>query len=379
MDTTTHNAPNYFLSMAQKASPKERQALIESISAIVSTLPEYSDKQEQAIDVLMVLIAEAAVSVRKKMAELLAHDKAAPRKLAKFMASDKEFVVAEPVLRHCLSLTDTDLIELMQNRSEEYVEAVAAREKVTKQLSQVIIDTEYPKAVKTLIGNEKALISEAGVTKIVSLAKKIQDLQEPLLNRPEITQELATQIYWYAGGQVRETIMNKFHVKAALIDKTIQSSIELNLKEKRSKSQIQDNSMIAHMLLKQGKLNSQALIRTLREKNFPLFCAMVAVKLNLGQECVATLIKSGNPGYLATLCQGMNISKIDFATLYLLTRSYAQNVSYNSVKRGSVTNPEDLRHVMSTYDEYKNDGYARSNISKWRENPDIISLLIATL
>src|SRR3546814_11552848 len=86
-----------------------------------------SDQERDLIfDILDKLIHEFEVPIRKRLADRLSRNPAAPRALLIALAND-EFDVAQPVLLRCPLLSDAELISIIHHRSRPHQIAIARR------------------------------------------------------------------------------------------------------------------------------------------------------------------------------------------------------------------------------------------------------------
>src|SRR3546814_13595903 len=86
-----------------------------------------SDQERDLIfDILDKLIHEFEVPIRKRLADRLSRNPAAPRALLIALAHD-EFDVAQPVLLRCTLLSDEALISIIHHRNSQPQIAIAQR------------------------------------------------------------------------------------------------------------------------------------------------------------------------------------------------------------------------------------------------------------
>lgn len=358
--------PQYLYKLAKSATPEARRSLADGISAVLADIPEDGGGDRAvAADILMELMRDAERDLKEYLSEKLAVEPNIPHELAIFLAQD-EITVAEPVLKYSRVLTQTDLIDLVRDKTEMYWQAIAQRDDIAQELAYALIMTEDNKTVENIVNNTHAMFCERSMYRLIILAKKkVKEIQEPLLMRPEISPKLATELYWFVSAELRRYIMHKFHIQSNKIDNALEMILQEQISHKNGdRSLEQDMKTFARRLNKNGKINSSMLIRVLRRKNRPFFCHLLAEKTELPVEVINLILSKKDVRLLATVCQAADINKVDFTTIYLLTRP----------KEGAVTNSSQLNAAVLSYTRVKKD-MADNIIGKWREHPDLVSLL----
>src|SRR3546814_6717821 len=102
-----------------------------------------SDQERDLIfEILDKLIHEFETPIRKRLADRLSRNPAAPRALIVALAND-EFDVAQPVLLRSTLLSDEELISIIHHRSRQHQIAIARRpEEHTSEL-QSLMSSSY--------------------------------------------------------------------------------------------------------------------------------------------------------------------------------------------------------------------------------------------
>jgi uncharacterized protein (DUF2336 family) len=91
-------------------------------------------------DILRQLIEDVESSVRRSLAERLAHQKDAPRDLVLALAND-EIAVANAILLHSEVLRDEELIEIIHHRTLEHQLAISMRKSISEQVCDALVET----------------------------------------------------------------------------------------------------------------------------------------------------------------------------------------------------------------------------------------------
>ncbi|MEZ5939732.1 MAG: DUF2336 domain-containing protein, partial [Hyphomonadaceae bacterium] len=148
-------------------TPEERAASVQKICRRIDTLTLSDADRAVASQILGVIANDAAVMVRKALAETLKNSPNLPPEIARKLAADAD-AVALPVLKHSPVLTDEDLVEIVLAGSAAKQVAIAGRPEISAGLTEVISNYACREAVETVAANEGAVFSDdayAGVLK----------------------------------------------------------------------------------------------------------------------------------------------------------------------------------------------------------------------
>jgi uncharacterized protein (DUF2336 family) len=184
------------LDLARDKSANEKSQLVQVVGDLFFEEERVLNERERTLmtDILRQLIQDVEISVRKALADRMAEDSGAPNDLIKILAND-ELDVAHNILLNSQVLQDLELIEIIQHQTFEHQLTIAMRDKVSEAVSDALVETGNTKVVKTLIENETAQISDDTIETLVNASKTEEPLQEPLLNRPDLSPHLAKRMY----------------------------------------------------------------------------------------------------------------------------------------------------------------------------------------
>lgn len=303
-----------------------------------------SDHERDLIfDILDKLIHEFEVPIRKRLAERLSRNAAAPRALVVALAND-EFTVAEPVLLRSTLLSDEELIRIIQHRSRQHQIAIARRRELSEAVSDELVSTQDSDVITALLENQSARISQATLVYLAEQAEHIDSYQEPLVRRRDLTSELATRLYWIVAANLRAEILESFDIHPTALDDALESSVLETVEEGRNGGENMEKTAaeLARSMAAERPVNPALLIKTLRQGQLPLFEALFEQWTKISMPRRAEVLYGPGGEGLAIACLAMGASKQDFATLFLLSRSAGSG--------GQKTSPGDLARATRLYD-----------------------------
>src|SRR5690606_30077672 len=147
--------------MARDPDKDIRRVLSDRLAQILPTLSpsEQVEVYDITVEAIKSLAEDEVTAVRVALASALKDVAGVPHHIARQLADDAEREVAEPILRHSLSLSDQDLLDLIaQHPQDWHPTAVAQRKRLTAQVSEAIAKTGNVEATKELIKNDGALL-----------------------------------------------------------------------------------------------------------------------------------------------------------------------------------------------------------------------------
>ncbi len=310
------------LELAKDRTPGARAHIVDSLGAFVVD-PEHSQcltERGLATDILRQLLRDAEMTVRRKLAERLAREPDAPRALVIQLASD-DAEVARPVLLENLALRDTDLIEVVQQRTLQHRLTIAMRKQVSEDITTALVDIGELEVARTLLENPGARIARGSYEKLVERSRQDVPLQEPLVRRPDLDPMLASRMCAWVSVELRRYIVRHFDVDPALVDQAIRDSlaaVAADQTERRAAraatERITDTLSEAH-----GETPS-VLLDLLRAGEVGLFEAMFARITGLKPVVARRAIYEPGGKALAVACRASDIAKPIFAAIFLLAR-----------------------------------------------------------
>ncbi|MEM9631392.1 MAG: DUF2336 domain-containing protein [Pseudomonadota bacterium] len=142
------------LQLAKDTTSKKKHELAEHVTGLLVARSEDSGSEETHLlnNMLEGVYGSLEKGARQQMSVRLAEVKATSTKLAAAMASD-ELPIAQPVLEHSSSLTDESLVKIAQTESQGHLLAMAKRDHVSKDVSEVLIKRGGKEVKHTLAAN----------------------------------------------------------------------------------------------------------------------------------------------------------------------------------------------------------------------------------
>lgn len=182
--------------IAQERSSEKRIVLLHRLTDIyLDGLACHSEAEELLFDEIMTRILDDIPSDAKAHAAVhLSALPNAPRGTMRKLAGDADINVARPVLRASSVLSDGDLISLARASSQAHLDAIAGRSSLSEPVTDVLVERGDREVALTLSANHAASFSEDGLLGLVDKARTDSDLQERLVERPDLPPNAVTKL-----------------------------------------------------------------------------------------------------------------------------------------------------------------------------------------
>jgi Uncharacterised protein conserved in bacteria (DUF2336) len=168
----------------------------------------YSADQLDVYDgVLNELVKKVEVSARIMLARRLAPIDGAPIKTIRSLALDDAIEVAEPVLSQSNALDDETLARCISLKGQEYLLAIATRDKISEKVSSQLIARGDRKVLGTVAINPGAAISDPSFGVLVQKSVNDDWLSECIAGRKDIPQHHLRALLLKASEIVRRRLL----------------------------------------------------------------------------------------------------------------------------------------------------------------------------
>ena len=177
-------------------------------------------ERELAEEILQRLLHELEMPIRRALAERLAAEGVAPRRLIVQLANDR-IEVAWPVLLKSELLDDDELLNVIRTRTFQHRLAIARRDRISAPVSDALVRPGEQDVVRAVLENPGATITTDTFETLVEHSQSDSDLQEMILKREDLDPKLAGRMYGWVSEALRRHIIENFEIDHYLLDKAI--------------------------------------------------------------------------------------------------------------------------------------------------------------
>ncbi len=307
------------LDYAKERSEESYTKLTQEITDIYADGDLSNIERQIANDVLMLLLQQAEIDLRVALSERLSLQDNVPLDLVLRLAHD-DIAVASHVLLKSKHISELDLAAVVQSKGQQHWRTIAQRENLGPTVAESLIGTGDIETAITLVGNLTASLSQDNMHDLSVLALRSDRLHMPLLNRPEVSNDIALTLYMFVSQELRKRILNDYNINQQLLDKTIEGLLdELHKGGHRPWDVTEEMLNLARSFRDREEMSTGLLTRTLRRGQLPFFVALLSVWTDMDVPVFKRIIERDSGKAFALVCRSLGIVKTEFATLYLLS------------------------------------------------------------
>jgi uncharacterized protein (DUF2336 family) len=257
-------------------------------------------ERELAQDIARILARDVAETVRATLSRALCHALNLPRDIARKLAQDVD-LVAMPMLRDCLVLTEEDLIEIVRFGSGTKQAAVASRRNLTAAVSDSLIAHASEPAVAVLMSNNSAAVTESALHRAVTRFAGSDRVKRAMVLRAALPISVAERMVTMVSAALQAHLVEVHDLAPATAANIVMTSREhavIRLSAGASDEELQH--MIAQMH-RNGRLTPSLILRALCTGDIALFEAAMAERSDVPLENAQILIHEPSRRGLAAL------------------------------------------------------------------------------
>src|SRR5207253_2787504 len=146
---------------------------------------------------------------RSEISSQLASVKQAPPAVIRRLAGNDEISVAGPVLTESARLSEADLVELAQSKSEAHLLAMSGRWWLAEVVTDALLARHYPSVSRKVVGNPGARVSASGYAIVLAQAENDPELAVETGIRVDLPKELRRQLLHSASEAVRSRLLSR--------------------------------------------------------------------------------------------------------------------------------------------------------------------------
>jgi len=370
MDQSVHKELPTLFAMAHDHSDEGRIKFVEKLSDVFLAPTAALTAHEATLvnELINELIKNGGQATRQALIRKFAQAVDAPREIALRIAKTP-IEVARPVLAVNDNLTDEDLIEIIETRNTDYAATLATRKTINQAVADALVTTGDVRVMQIVAENLGAKLSAKALDILVNAARLTSFLQEPILSRPELGQDNAIRLYWWASQELRRTTLerygfgpNKLEMALGKATEEILSSLMLQKED--------DSAMkyLANWLQERGALTTKILPQLLRMGHYRLFNITLSKLSHLELPLIDLINSIAGGRMMVVLCKAINIDKGNFVSIFLMSRG--------ARKDEQIVHPRELSMALEAFEKLEPE-MAKAMIECWRLDPTTIRQRVA--
>jgi uncharacterized protein (DUF2336 family) len=320
-------------------------------------------EEEQVNGLIDHLMFNSSPQVRTHLAKKFADVARMPRRIAANLAQD-DIGIARPILITAESLTDEDLVRVIEDKGSDHAVAIAARVKISEAVADALVTTGDVRVMQVVVENLGAHLSPVAMKVVSDAARYGAGLRKPLLRREEATADVALKLYWWVEQDLRRYALSRFSISSGQIDQALAKTVGAFLDDhaqERANDQVMEQ--VAEWIEEHQALSPQILPQILRMGHFRLFNMLLAKLSALPLSLVDTIMEEVGGRGLASVCRAVGIEKPVFVSLFLLSRGGRPGEQ--------IVHPREMSYALETFDRMS-PATAKDLLRSWSADPSYL-------
>ena len=300
--------------LANEPCSEKRRALLRDVTEIFLSEPDtLTERQNWYFGEIMGQIAyDLEKQVRETLAKRLAAEGHAPRELIRRLAND-EISVARPVLQQSPVLTQDDLIQITQSRSQEHLQAITVRPDIGGDLSEALVVHGNDAVVVGLLQNAQAEIRTDTMVQIADRSQDNEPMQVAIVDRADVPKEILKSLVDRVSEKVRHQVLERF----ADVDTAQLDAVAASMKSELDTEPLTRAERYIEDLVRRGGLNDAALMRFMTEGRTMHFMVGLARLTDVDADTARRVLADETGTPLAILCRASGIGPEVFKEMAL--------------------------------------------------------------
>jgi len=196
-----------------QADAESRREIARKIGLFVSKTTD-PNSMESALEFARILVEDAAVSVRKALADQLSEAGIIPLDIKRTIASDIDSI-SLPFIIAARSLDDEFLLDLLKEGRAGVAASVAARSSLSEAIAAVIAETSNAAAVEVLASNKGADVSETIALKVVERFPENSSIMTAMSKRGDLSIDIIEMIIFKVAHEMGEFLFEKYDLDSS--------------------------------------------------------------------------------------------------------------------------------------------------------------------
>lgn len=268
-----------------------------------------SDAQDVVDEILIDLARDVEMEIKSNLLARLARANQPPMGLMRALALD-DISVSQPILQHCLTFSEDELIVMADAGGMAHRRAIAQRAEVSCRLGRTLARRKEADVALALVKNAGAKLDRGLFTDMLAIAKGDERLRDALVQRRDMPKDMAYQMFWWVSAAMRRSILERFAIEPDELDQVMREILN-------EKAQ-QEPLMVARDHPRSCDVNGvMGLIQRLKSGDFRGFIQGLAGLASISVETASRLINDPTGEGLAVAARAIGADRSQFTSIFL--------------------------------------------------------------
>lgn len=290
----------------QGSSAEQRIGTMRRISDLFLTNADRISEAQVGLfdDVLLHLITRVENRALAELGARLAPVDNAPYSVIQHLARHDDVAVAAPVLSASQQLTDNDLVEIAQSKSQGHLVAISGRAQLGERVTDVLVERGDRDVVHRVATNAGASFSERGFTRLVKRAENDDVLAERVGSRLDIPVPLLRELLQKATATVQKRILESAPIETREdIHRVLASASNEIVREVIAPRDFTQAQELVLRLKQKNQLNEAVIFEFARTRKYEEMVASLALLCSAPINMIERLMQSIRHDGLIVACK----------------------------------------------------------------------------
>lgn len=270
--------------LAADPSPAKRGATMLAVAGVYRDGNLTPEERDIAHAIINSVLPEAELDFRRRLAEAVKSTSYLDPIIARRLAEDV-LEVARPILAECLTLSDADLVGVIESRSIDHARVIASRKELSADVSTALIRTDDETIVLRVAANENAAIPTLAYHRILDRFGEHAGITDAVAQRRALPMAVAERMTTIVTGRLLERMIDKYNLEPARVSAIIEHGRENILLTSFAPGQrAEEMRALIEALHQNGLLSSTLVMRAFCLGNFafvlPALSLMAGIQIS---------------------------------------------------------------------------------------------------
>ena len=289
----------------QHGSPERRAETLRRITALfLDGASRFNEDHVRLFDdVFSRLLAEIEAKARAELSHRLAPLGNAPLEVVRRLAHDDDIAVAGPVLEESPRLSDADLVDIAETKSQAHLLAISGRAGIAEPVTDVLVRRGDREVMHRVADNRGARLSDGGFCALVGRAEKDGALAEKVGSRPDLPPRLFRDLLLKATEVVQQRLFAGARPEVRSEIRRVLAKISDEVGATAPPRDYSVARRAVEALQREGGLTEAALVDYAKKSRYEETIAALACLCAVPIEVVDRLMRGDRPDPILILCK----------------------------------------------------------------------------
>lgn len=297
--------------LSQSVTPDSRAEIADAIGRSIDNAAMGARERVIALDIVRKLASDIEQQVRQNLAAAVRQSVGLPHDVALKLARDVADI-SLPFITESVVLTDSDLVEIVEEGNSAKQLAIANRVQVSEAVAGALVDRGNEDVVVAVVSNPGAVLGEPALDRALDRFGNSPRLQEPMVARNTLPIGIAERLVSMVSDKLRDELVRRHEIAPDMA-----ADLVLEGRERATLSLISDDTApervedLVREMARNGRLTDSILLRAACTGDLAFVAAGLAVRAKVPLRNADMLVHDDGPSGLQALASKAGLSEHD--------------------------------------------------------------------